>query len=205
MATVAPLEIPISHFDNPLLTVNLPPAWVLNDDTFFTFCQLNPDLRLERTATGELIIMPPTGGNTSHRNAEITTQLHIWSKQDGSGKAFDSSGGFVLPNGAVRSPDASWVDKNRLAVLTPEQRKQFLPLCPDFVIELRSETDRLSYLKHKMEEYRDNGAQLGWLIDPINRRIYVYRPHEAVQELDNPETLSAAPVISFVLDLRDVW
>lgn len=150
--------------------------------------------------------MPPAGGETGEQNAEITIQLGLWAKRDGEGTTFDSSTGFRLPNGAVRSPDAAWVRRSRLNTLSPEQRKKFLPLCPDFVIELRSPTDSLNALQEKMREYLDNGAQLGWLIDPEQRRVYVYRPQAPVQTLDNPETISGDPTLTgFVLDLREIW
>jgi Uma2 family endonuclease len=188
------------------LVVRLEPALRVTEDQFFEFCQINRDLRIERTAQGELIIMPPTGGKTGERNAEITMQLGVWAKQDGQGATFGSSAGFRLPSGSVRSPDAAWVRNSRLDVLPPEQWEKFLPLCPDFVIELRSPTDSLSVLQEKMREYLDNGAQLGWLIDPAQRRVYVYRPQASVEVLDNPETLSGDPVLTgFVLNLREVW
>jgi Uma2 family endonuclease len=133
-------------------------------------------------------------------------QLRAWAKSAGSGTAFDSSGGFLLPNTAVRSPDAAWVKASRLAALSKEQRRKFLPLCPDFVVELRSPTDSLSALQEKMQEYLDNGTELGWLIDPEERRVYVYRPATDVEILERPDTLAGAPVLrGFVLDLREVW
>ena len=133
-------------------------------------------------------------------------QLGSWAKHDGTGATFDSSGGFVHLNGAVRSPDASWVERTSLDALTPEQRKKFLPLCPDFVVELRSPSDSLNALRDKMREYIENGARLGWLIDPESRRVYVYHPDGSVQGLEAPETLSGDPVLrGFVLDLREIW
>ena len=191
---------------NPPLIVHLQPVLDLTEDQFFEFCQINRDLRIERNARGELILMPPTGGETGDRNAEITMQLRLWAKRDGTGTAFDSSTGFTLPNKAVRSPDAAWVRKSRLAKLTAEQKKKFLPLCPDFAIELRSPTDSLSVLQDKMQEYLDNGAPLGWLIDPEQKRVYIYRPQAPIEQLERPETVSADPVLAgFVLDLREVW
>lgn len=192
--------------DDSRLILRLWPAVELTDDQFFALAQLNREVRMERTATGELILMPPTGGETSDRNAGITAQLWWWAKQDGRGRTFDSSGGFVLPNGAVRSPDAAWVEREHLAALTDEQRRKFLPLCPDFAIELRSSTDRLGDVQEKMREYLDNGARLAWLIDPHDRRVYVYRPQAPVQQLDGPDTVSGDPLLrGFVLDLREVW
>ena len=191
---------------NPPLIVHLRPVVNLTDDQLYEFSQINRDLRIERNAQGELIIMPPTGGDTGERNAEITMQLRLWAKRNGEGTTFDSSSGFRLNNGAVRSPDAAWVKRSRLDALSAEERQKFIPLCPEFAIELRSPTDSLSVLQEKMREYLDNGAQLAWLIDPEQRRVYVYRPQEPVQELDKPETVSGAPLLSgFELDLREIW
>jgi Uma2 family endonuclease len=188
------------------ITMHLRPVIEMTDDQFFEFCQLNRDLRIERTAQGELLIMPPTGGETGERNAEITMQLRLWAKRDGTGTTFDSSSGFVFPNGAIRSPDAAWTAHSRLATLTTEQKKKFLPLCPDFALELRSPTDSLVTLQAKMQEYLDNGTLLGWLIDSEQRRVYVYRPQTLVEILENPETVSGDPVLpGFTLDLREIW
>ena len=162
------------------LTIWLEPAICMTEEQFVEFCAQNDELRIERTAEGALEIMPPTKGFTGNKNADITTDVTIWARQDGSGYVFDSSAGFTLPNGAVRSPDASWVLRSRLDALTEEDRKGFWRICPDFVIEIRSASDRLSTLHAKMQEYIDNGARLGWLVDPIARRTYVYRPGAAV-------------------------
>lgn len=186
--------------------IHLRPVVELTDDQFFEFCQLNRELRIERTAHGELSIMPLTGWETSEHNSEIGMQLRLWAKRDGTGVSSDSSGGFKLPNGATRSPDAAWITHARLATLSAEQKKKFLPLCPDFALELRSPTDSLSTLQAKMQEYIDNGARLGWLIDPEQRRVYVYRPEVPVEILENPETVSGDPVLpGFTLDLREIW
>lgn len=199
------METP-AYLGHPPLIVHLQPVLELSDDQLYEFAQLNRELRIERNAQGELIIMPPTGGESGQRNAEITMQLRLWAKRDGSGATFDSSTGFRLPNGAVRSPDASWIKQSRLAGLSDDDKKKFIPLCPDFVIELRSETDSLSVLQEKMQEYLDNGSQLGLLIDPEQKRVYVYRPEVEVEELENPETVSGDPLLaSFVLDLREIW
>lgn len=188
----------------PPLTIRLQPVLDLTDDQLLELSSLNRDLRLERTPQGELIVMPPAGGETGDRNAEITMQLRLWAKREGTGTTFDSSTGFRLPNSAVRSPDASWVKKSRLEPLTSEQRKKFILLCPDFVLELRSPTDRLSVLQAKMQEYLKNGAELGWLLDPESKRAYIYRP-EGVEELENPQTLDGGPVLpGFALDLREL-
>ena len=164
------------------------PAFDMSDEQFYEFCQQNRDWRIERTAEGELIIIPSAGGETGNQNALLTTFFTLWALQEGTGVAFDSSTGFTLPNRATRSPDAAWVKKSRLHVLTPAQKKKFLPLCPDFVIELRSPSDTLKTVQEKMQEYLDNGAQLGWLIDPLDRRVYVYRPGGEMECLDNPTT-----------------
>ena len=187
------------------LLVRLPPPLSLTDDRFFEFCRLNRELRIERTAGGELSIMAPAGGDSSDRNAEITFQLRRWAKRDGTGRTFDSSGGFRLPNGAVRSPDASWVSSARLAVLTEEQRAGFIPLCPDFVVELRSSSDSLPVLQDKMREYMDNGARLGWLIDPSGGEVFVYRPDSAPEQLAAPASVSADPVLpGFRLEMDEI-
>jgi len=182
------------------------PALELTDDQFFDFCQLNDDLRMERTAEGDILIMSPVGAEGSAGNSELNMQLRVWAKKDRRGVAFDSSCGFHLPNGATRSPDAAWVSRRQLAGFSSEEKRKFLPLCPDFVIELRSPSDRLSDQKTKIEEYRENGALLGWLIDPIERQVYVYRPGRSVEELDKPGSISADPELpGFVLDLAEIW
>jgi Uma2 family endonuclease len=187
------------------LILHTPPGWRA-DDAFFDLCRRNAELRIEQTAEGDLIIMPPAGGETGYRNAEIIAQLGNWAKRDGAGVAFDSSTGFLLPNGAKRSPDAAWVTRSRLATLTPAQKQQFLPLCPDFVAELRSPTDRLPDLQAKMAEYQANGARLGWLIDPAERTVHVYRPAVAVEILAAPGRITADPELpGFVLELQEIW
>jgi Uma2 family endonuclease len=182
------------------------PALDLTEDQFFALCQLNRDLRIERNAEGDLEIMAPAGWETSDRNAEITMQLRLWAKREGNGVATDSSGGYRLPNSAVRGPDAAWILRSRLQQIPAAERAKFLPLCPDFVLELRSPTDRLAVVQAKMEEYLANGARLGWLLDPEQRRVYVYRPDAPVARLDRPETVAGDPVLpGFVLDLREIW
>jgi Uma2 family endonuclease len=188
------------------IVVHLRPVLNLSDEQLYDFSQINRDLQIERNARGELIIMPPTGGDTGERNAEITLRLRLWAKHDKTGATFDSSTGFRLPNGAVRSPDAAWVKYSRLSTLTSEQRKKFIPLCPDFVVELRSPTDNLNDLQEKMLEYMENGAELGWLLDTAQRRVYIYRPNEEAREVDDPEKISADPTLpGFELDLREIW
>lgn len=178
----------------------------LTDEQFSKLCQLNPDIKLERTAKGELIVMPPTGGETGDRNSEINFQLRAWNKQNLLGKVFDSSTGFKLPNGANRSPDASWVKLERWQALTPTQRQKFPPLAPDFVVELRSITDEIKPLQNKMQEYRDNGVCLGWLIDPQNQLVEIYRQGQDVEVVCMPSTLSGEDVLpEFVLNLQNIF
>lgn len=180
------------------------PALEMDEEQFFEFCQLNREWRIERSAEGDLEIMPPTGGETGNRNFELTTDVGVWARHDSSGVGFDSSTGFVLPNGAIRSPDASWVKRERLANFTVEQKQRFLPLCPDFLIELRSPSDPLVPIEAKMLEYMENGARLGWLIDPVEKKVYVYKPGEPVEVLNKPDRLSGDPVLpGFVL--KPVW
>ncbi|MEH1806955.1 Uma2 family endonuclease [Nostoc sp.] len=177
----------------------------LTDEQFFQMCQKNRDYRFERTASGELLIMPPTGSDTGNRNFDMVVELGIWNKQTKLGKGFDSSTGFTLPNGAERSPDVSWVKIERWNALTAEQQEKFAPICPDFVVELRSRTDSLKELQEKMQEYIENGTQLGWLIDRKNKRVEIYRPGKDVEILDNPASLSGENVLpGFVLDLQQI-
>lgn len=186
--------------------LRLRPVIKLTDDQLYELCGLNSELWIERTAQGDLVIMPPAGGGTSNRNAELNFQLSLWAKQDQTGVTFESSAGFKLPNGAMRGPDAAWVRRSRLASLTREEKEKFLPLCPDFVVELRSPTDSLSVLQDKMQEYMANGAQLGWLIDPISRRVHVYRLQHQPEILEAPNTISGNPILpGFVLDLQRIW
>jgi Uma2 family endonuclease len=188
------------------MVVRMHPVIDLTDDQFFEFCQINRDLRIERTATGELLIMPPTGSETGGSNFELSGQLFIWTKQDGTGRGFDSSTGFTLPSGATVSPDISWVKLERWNALSALQRIKFAPIVPDFVVELRSESDTLKDLSDKMQQYMNNGVKLGWLIDRKRRRVYIYRPGIPVQQLDNPETVSGDPELpGFVLNLGEIW
>lgn len=189
------------------LTLNIPPTVGLTDEQFYQLCLANKEWRLELTAKGELIIMLPTGGESGIRNAELTTDLNLWNRRTRLGKVFDSSTEFQLLSGSKRSPDVSWVTRTRWEVLSPEQRKRFLPLAPDFVIELRSETDSLEELRSKMREYRDNGVRLGWLIDPQTPVVEIYRPSiDDVETInfcfEEPPTLTGEDVLPrFVLDL----
>jgi Uma2 family endonuclease len=184
-------------------TLTAPP---MTDEEFAAFCAEHPDLFFEMTAEGELIVMPPTYSCTGLQNSEIDTQLRTWAKKDGRGLAPDSSTGFVLPDGARRSPDASWTLKSRVAQLDPASRSGYWHLCPDFVIELRSSSDRPRKLRDKMQEYLANGAQLGWLIDPDRRSVAIYRPGAEVETRTDIDSIAGeGPVTGFVLDLRFVW
>lgn len=194
-------------------TVTLPYRLVLDfralnmtGDQFLQFCADNGDLRMELTAENELIIMPPAGGITGGRNSELTADVAIWSREDGTGKTFDSSTGFTLPNGAVRAPDVSWILLSRWEALSESEQRRFPPICPDFVIELRSPSDSLSDVQGKMVEYMQNGARLGWLVDPQLRQAHIYRPNQQVEVLEAPESVSGEPVLQgFVLGLTRVW
>lgn len=178
----------------------------LEPDQFLQFCTDNPDKKFELTAQKELVILPPTGFDTGWKNADLITQLNIWSKTDGTGISFDSDTLFRLPNGAIRSPDAAWIDRRRADRLTAKERKGIATICPDFVVEFRSPGDRVGALKAKIVEYIENGARLGWLIDPTRRRVYLYRPGEPVEMLDNPEYVSGDPVLpGFKLRVREIF
>jgi Uma2 family endonuclease len=195
-----------SEIEGSTVRLRLRPVVELTEDAFFDLCQLNRKLRLERTAQGEILIMPPSGGETGASSAKITARLEAWAEKDGSGIVFDSSTGFTLPDGATRSPDAAWVSRSRLAALTREQKKRFLPLSPDFVVELRSPSDRLVSQQEKMEEYIANGTRLGWLIDTAEQRVHVYRADADVECIEKPAMLSGDPVLpGFTLDLSPVW
>ncbi len=179
----------------------------LTDEEFFELCHKHRDLQFERNAKGDLIIMPPTGGLTSDRNSEINYQLRAWNRQKKLGKVFDSSGGFKLPNGADRSPDASFITLEKWNNLTAQQQEKFLPLAPDFVIELKSPSDKLSNTQAKMREYRENGVKLAWLINPKNKTVEIYRFNsEEVEVLESPINLSGEEVLpDFILDLTEIF
>jgi len=191
----------LNHF-----VLHWPPSMQFANQQFFDFCQLNSELLIERNVHGDCEIMAPTGGETGWRNLSLAAQLYNWAETDGSGVAFDSSTGFVLPNGAIRSPDVSWVKKSRLTALTPEQKQGFLPLCPDVVIELKSPSDSLQKLQDKMQEYVANGALLGWLIVPEKRQVWVFRAGEAAVVLDEPLRVSGEGVLQgFMLAVESLW
>lgn len=188
------------------LTVSLPAAAPMTRDEFYTFCQANRDLRIERTATGEVVIMPPAFSDTGNRNFNLAAYLWVWTEQDGTGLGFDSSSGFTLPNGATRSPDAAWIKADRWNALTEEEKASFAPICPDFVIELRSASDTLTGLQAKMQEYMENGALLGWLIDRNQRTVHVYRPNQSPQILENPDSVSGDPNLpGCTLPMARIW
>jgi Uma2 family endonuclease len=203
-------RFPIAHNQTLPDDDYIPPELIgvtnMTHEQFERVCEQYRKLRLELTSTGELIVMPPTGGLTGVRNADLTTQLMIWAKQDATGVCFGNTVGFILPNNAIREPDASWITRAKWDSLSREQKDRFLPFGPDFVAELRSRTDRLPVLLRKMEEYMANGASLGWLIDPSTRRVYVYRPNEEVFVLENPESVSGEPLLPrFSLQMAELW
>lgn len=188
------------------VTLKLDPVVHLTEEAFYELCRANPEAKLERAATGELMIMSPTGGEGGNYNAEITTDLGIWNRQTGEGYLFDSSTGFRLPNGAARSPDTAWVSKARWEALPREQRRAFPPLAPDFVLELRSARDDLPPLQAKMREYLSNGVRLGWLINPQDQQVEIYRLGQSVEILNQPQAVSGEEVLpGFVLDVSRFW
>jgi Uma2 family endonuclease len=189
------------------IVLKMPPQLQMTEEQFFEFCQINQDLRIERNKFGDISIMSPTGSETGNRDARIIQQLMNWADEDGTGIAFSSSTGFTLSTGAERSPDAAWIQLNRWNALSPEQQQRFASICPDFVVELRSQGDRLKPLQEKMLEYmQEPGIQLGWLIDRSSRKVYIYRPATEVDFLENPDTVSGDPVLpGFELNLSKIW
>jgi Uma2 family endonuclease len=187
-------------------TLNLDSAIELTDDQFYKLCRNNPDLKFERNAHGELIIMPPTGGETGRRNTNLIIDVGNWNRRAQLGQVFDSSTCFKLPNGADRSPDVSWIRQDRWDALTLEQKEKFPPICPDFVIELMSPSDTLKTVQAKMQEYIDNGSQLGWLLNRKDRQVEIYRPNQTVESLRSPMSLSGETILpGFVLELGFIW
>jgi Uma2 family endonuclease len=187
-------------------TISLNPVIEMTDEQFYQLCRANPDIKFERNAAGELIIMSPTGGETGRYNVEIAADFVIWNRRTKLGVAFDSSTGFKLPNGADRSPDVAWVRQERWDALTSEQKEKFPPICPDFVLELRSPTDTLQSLQLKMQEYIENGAQLGWLINRQDRQVEIYRVGQPKEVLSAPASLPGESVLpNFELNLQWMW
>lgn len=200
-------EKPDVRVSGERVTLGLPARARLrvSPEMFWRLCGANPDLRLERTAKGRLIVMAPAGSESGGQNADLVTDVNVWARTDGTGKVFDSSTGFTLPNGAVRAPDVAWVRLDRWHAIPGEARRKFAPICPDFVLELRSPSDSPAALRRKMVEYIDQGARLGWLIDPMTGRVEVYRPGREVEVLDRPATLAGEDVLpGFVLDLHGI-
>jgi len=188
------------------LTISLDPVIHLSDEQFFDLCQQNSEIRFERNSHGDITIMAPEGSDTGLRNFEIAADLAIWNRKYKLGVAFGSSAGFTLPNGAVKSPDAAWILKSRWDALTLEQQCKFAPICPDFVMELMSQTDVLKFAQAKMQEYQANGARLGWLINRQDRQVEVYRLGQEVEVLFYPHSLSGEDVLSkFTLNLESIW
>jgi Uma2 family endonuclease len=182
------------------------PQKSMDEDEFFELCQRVDPLRLERDPNGRIIVMPPAGSYSSNRSVQIASQLQRWSKKTNRGIVFDSSGGFTLPNGATRAPDAAWVASHRLETLSQEEKEKFLPLAPDFAAEVRSQNDARSNLEAEMEEYVENGTRLGWLIDPYEKTVTVYQEDGSTEELDRPSTLSGEPVLpGFECTLECIW
>lgn len=187
-------------------TLNLESAIDLTDEQFYQLCRNNPDLKFERTAQGELLIMPPTGGETGRHNSNLIIDIGIWNRKTQLGQVFDSSTCFKLPNGADRSPDVSWIQQTRWDTLTPEQKEKFPPICPDFVIELMSPSDTLKAVRAKMQEYIDNGAKLGWLLNRKDQQVEIYRIDQAIETLQSPASLSGEAILpGFILDLSSIW
>jgi Uma2 family endonuclease len=202
---MAKVPLTTDHVKTGKLVLNVESVG-LSPEQFFRLCGDNPELRLELTAQKEIIVMTPTNSKTGMLNSEINYQLKKWAEKDGRGVVFDSNTGFTLPNGASRSPDASWILRKRWDALTPEQQEVFAPICPDFVIELWSPSDTLKEIQFKLGEYLANGARLGFLIYPPKRQIYVYRPDEAIVCLNQPNSVSGDPELrGFTLDLTKIW
>ena len=188
------------HFDFEDQTRRMTP------DEFWEFCSRNRKLRAELTKEGDVVIMAPTGFESSELNLEILLQLGTWARRDKTGTVTESNGAYVLPNGATYAPDAAWIKRERLEMFSDEEKQRFLPLCPDFVIELRSSSDSLSKLRSKMDEWIENGARLAWLVDPFQKKVYIYRPGNEPNILDDPASVSGEDVLpGFVLDLAKVW
>ena len=205
------IALPVASLDTDSFGVEparlvLRPLLNLDDDQFLQLCAQNPEQPLEQNAQGEVIVVAPTGMFTGWHNSRIAFQLMSWNERHQLGLVFDSSTLIRLPKGSIRSPDATWVEMSRWDRLTAEQQKKLGPLCPNFVIELRSETDRLKTLQEKLEEYIDNGVELGWLIDPLQAQVHVYEQGKPVQILDRPDSVAGTGCMAgFVLDLKGIF
>lgn len=200
------MKVALESLDENSLPLQLSMERPVSRQWYRNFVRANPGLRIERTAQGEVLIMAPAASRSGHESGEVFRQLANWARQEGQGICFDSSSGFDLPDGSNRSPDACWVLRSRIRELTEEQREEYLPLCPDFVAEVRSKTDRLAALQTKMREYLANGAKLGWLIDPFERRVHIFRPGLSAVILEQPATVSGDPELpAFTLDLAPIW
>ena len=199
-------SVPTVEVGHAPFIIRFEPVIEMTSELFEQFCALNDDMRIELTAEGTIEIMPPLKGDAGAKEADLVIDLGIWARANGEGRVFGPNGTFTLPNGAVRMPDASWVSNVRYDALTDEEKNDYTPLCPDFVIELRSRSDRLNILQGKMGEYMANGARLGWLLDPLQRQAHIYRPNAQPEILDNPESISADPELpGFTLDLNRIW
>ncbi|AFZ03063.1 Uma2 family endonuclease [Calothrix sp. PCC 6303] len=188
------------------LTLNINSIIKLTKEQFYQLCEENPDLKLERNTQGELIIMPPTGGETGRSNVNLILQVASWNEQNQLGEVFDSSTGFTLPSGADRSPDVSWVEKSRWDALTKEQKERFIPLCPDFVIEILSPNDSLKKTQQKIQEYIENGCSLGWLLNRKKQEVEIYRPGKDVEVLNSPQSLSGEDILpGLIVNLQKIW
>jgi len=199
------MQLILPELDSPA-TLVLDRKNRLSDDEYFDFCMANPDVRIERTAEGEIVIVPAAGGESDYRNTDVTSQLRQWSKMDRRGRAFGCSVQFILPDGSSLSPDAIWVSNEHIATLTKEQLRRFLPVAPEFVVEVMSPSDRLRAAQRKMRQWMDNGVEFGWLIDGDNQCVYVYRKGSEVQQVSGvTEIAGEGPVEGFVLDLTEIW
>ncbi len=204
MYTVTVVNGTLDHF--PIMFESPQKAKKMTDKEFVAFCAANRDLRIERNQYGDIEIMAPAGTESGNLNFELNAEFGIWVKKNGKGRGFDSSTGFTLPNGAVRSPDFSWMTKEKFDALDKKDREKFAHVCPDFVVELRSKSDTLKKLREKMEEYIENGASLGWLIDPLNKKVHIYRPEKDVETLDSPEKIYGRPYLKgLVIKISEIW